>query len=354
MGREPNRTSDILEAVALLVVDMQDSFLNVVPDSAATVQRCAFAIETARAFGLKVLFTEQVPAKLGPTSPRLIALAPDARVFAKNAFSALQAEGLPEYLRKLGIYHLLLAGIETPVCIYQTALHAHDSDLDVTVLSDCVTGRRLDDGLVILEALSKAECHVLPSETVFYSMLGTSTNPRFPAFNALIKKYSGAEGTAIDDAPVATYAVVERTPSEEVEEPSHHAHGGVDEAEPEGFDEEPASEEGEGTTDENDGGPEEDRPPRRDRHADQAARMHSGDRPQGQPGANGPDAGSAAEEQQPRMRSRRRRGGARRRKARERAAAAENGEGGESSSQPQQDAASADDSSGGEGSGASA
>ena len=212
MAREPHRSSEILDAVALLVVDMQDAFLNVMPDRDAVLRRTALAIEAARAFGIKVIFTEQAPAKLGPTHADLLALAPEARVFAKNEFSALLAEGLQEYLRRINVYHLLLAGIETPICIYQTALHAQDNDLDVTLLSDCTTGRRPEDCVIVMEALSRAECHVLPAETVFYSMLGSSLNPRFAHFTRIVKRYMGdepigggptpaPEGEARPDAP---------------------------------------------------------------------------------------------------------------------------------------------------------
>ncbi len=199
MAREPHRSSEILDAVALLVVDMQDAFLNVMPDREAVLRRTAFAIEAARAFGIKVIFTEQVPARLGPTHADLLSLAPEARVFAKNEFSALLAEGLQDYLRRINVYHLLLAGIETPICIYQTALHAQDNDLDVTLLSDCTMGRRPDDCVIVLEALSRAECHVLPAETVFYSMLGTSLNPRFAHFTRIVKRYAGED--PIDGTP---------------------------------------------------------------------------------------------------------------------------------------------------------
>ena len=230
MAREPHRSSEILDAVALLVVDMQDAFLNVMPDREAVLRRTALAIESARAFGIKVIFTEQAPAKLGPTNADLLALAPDARVFAKNEFSALLAEGLLEYLRRINVYHLLLAGIETPICIYQTALHAQDNELDVTLLSDCTTGRRPDDCVIVLESLARAECHVLPAETVFYSMLGSSLNARFAHFTRIVKRYAG-EGP-IDGTPTPAPVTDDRAPSEARHEGNRHGerqgdrHGG--------------------------------------------------------------------------------------------------------------------------------
>jgi len=191
MAGHSDRTSDILEAVALLVVDMQPAVLKVIPDAEALTARCGLAIEMAQTCGLKVIFTEQVPDKLGGTDPRLLALAPKARVFAKPSFSALQADGLQDHLKKHGIYHLLLTGIETPVCVYQTALHAIEVELDVTVLTDCVAGRRNDDCRVVLESLARSNCHLLPAEAVFYSMLATSSHPEFRVFTELVKRYSG-------------------------------------------------------------------------------------------------------------------------------------------------------------------
>jgi len=178
----------LLEAVALVVVDVQERLLPAMADPETFIDRIAFSIEAAKLFGVKVIFTEQVPEKLGPTLPGLRKLAPEARVFRKSTFSAFQAAGIQDYLRDLNIYHLLIGGLETGVCIYQTALQATDLELDVTLLSDCLTSRRPEDDAFILPALTRNECHVLPSETVFYSMIADARNPRFRAYSELVKK----------------------------------------------------------------------------------------------------------------------------------------------------------------------
>ena len=193
MASQPAGSSEILEAVALLVIDMQDSFLAPIANSDQLLVRCGLAVSAARALGIKVIFTEQVPDKLGPTNEKLLALAPGARVFPKDAFSALQAPGIHEHLKRLGVYHLIVVGIETPVCIYQTALHARDSDLDVTVLSDCVGGRRADDCRVAIDSIVRTDCHVLPGETVFYSMLGSGSHRHFRQFTDLVKQFGAME-----------------------------------------------------------------------------------------------------------------------------------------------------------------
>jgi nicotinamidase-related amidase len=179
----------LLDAVALVVVDVQERLLPAMADPEVFTDRVAFSIEAAKLFGLKIIFTEQVPEKLGRTPPRLKMLAPKARVFSKSSFSAFQAKGIQDYLRDLNIYHLLICGLETGVCIYQTALQASDLELDVTLLSDGLTSRRPEDDAFVLPSLTRNGCHILPSETVFYSMVADAQNPRFRAYSELVKKY---------------------------------------------------------------------------------------------------------------------------------------------------------------------
>jgi len=85
------------------------------------------------------------------------------------------------------VSQLLICGLEIPVCVYQTAMDALREGLGVTILSDAVTGRRSVDGQACLEALRAAGAHVLPTETVFYAMLGDATHPQFRAFTELVK-----------------------------------------------------------------------------------------------------------------------------------------------------------------------
>ena len=184
----------------LVCVDMQPAFLRVMADGARVRRSCAFAVSAARGLGLPVLFTEQVPEKLGGTAPGLLALAPGATVLGKRTFSALADElirrslirhllpgkavpGRPPDRRG----HLLLCGVETPVCVYQTAVAAIAEGFEVTVLSDAVGARRPDDARVCLDALVRSGAHVLPTETVFYALLHDAGHPFFKAYTELVK-----------------------------------------------------------------------------------------------------------------------------------------------------------------------
>ncbi|HXA14812.1 MAG TPA: isochorismatase family protein [Opitutaceae bacterium] len=184
-------TDHFIDGALLLCVDMQPVFINAIPDGPRLLRRCQFAVEAAAGLGLRVAFTEQVPQKLGSTEPGLVALAGrKPHVFGKNSFSAVDDDGIRDALRSLDVEHLILCGLETPVCLYQTALAAMDHQLQVTLLTDCIGARRPDDAAVCLDALTRLGVHALPAETVFYALLHDAEHLFFKGFTKLVKKYA--------------------------------------------------------------------------------------------------------------------------------------------------------------------
>lgn len=173
----------------LLAVDLQDTLLGMLPAAAARAlrARATLAISAAAGLGIPVVFTEQVPEKLGPTSTALRKLAPAAPVFAKNTFSAIADSAVLAALRESDIEHILLLGLETPICVYQSALGALAEGFQVTVLSDAIGARRADDHDACLSALRHAGVHVLPTETVLYALLHDAGHPFFRSLVALVK-----------------------------------------------------------------------------------------------------------------------------------------------------------------------
>lgn len=180
-------STDISTATALLCIDVQPVFVRAIADGARVQRRCEFAIAAAHGFGLRVVFSEQVPAKLGGTAPELLAAAPGAPALGKETFSALADDAIRTAVAPAE--HLLLCGLETSICVYQTALDALHAGLHVTILSDAVGARRPDDATACLAALRHAGAHVLPSETVFYALLGDVRHSFFKTYTQLVKSH---------------------------------------------------------------------------------------------------------------------------------------------------------------------
>src|SRR5262245_32377785 len=106
----------------LLCIDMQPVFLAAIPDAGRLQRRCAFALESAQGLGLSILFTEQIPSKLGRTTADLLTLVPSPEAHGKDSFSAFGDDRITRHIQEIGVEHLLICGIETSICVYQTAI----------------------------------------------------------------------------------------------------------------------------------------------------------------------------------------------------------------------------------------
>jgi len=176
----------------LLCIDLQPVFLKALPDAGASLlRRSQFVVACATGLGIPVIFSEQMPQKLGPTAPELLDVAPkSARQLGKTTFSVFADDGIRETIKALEIEHVLICGLETPICVYQSALEALDSQLQVTLLSDAIGARRPDDAKTCLDSLVRAGVHVLPSETIFYALLHDTRHPFFKTYTKLVKAHA--------------------------------------------------------------------------------------------------------------------------------------------------------------------
>lgn len=182
--------SSNLPGVLLLCVDLQPVLFKAIAGGDEVRKRCAFSIQAAAGLDISVAFTEQSPRKLGNTDPSLLALAPSAKVHAKESFSAFGDDDIAAALKTRQLDHLILCGIETPVCVYQTALGALDAGMQVTVLTDAIGARRPADAEACLAALARSGVHLLPSETVFYALLHDASHPFFKGYTKLVKNHA--------------------------------------------------------------------------------------------------------------------------------------------------------------------
>jgi nicotinamidase-related amidase len=174
----------------LLCLDMQPNLLKAIPDSSTLLKRCSLAVAAAHGLRMRVGFTEQVPQKLGTTEATLLETVENPVVYSKSTFSALGDDGILDAIKAADVEHLILCGIETPICVYQTALDAVDNNLQVTILSDAVGARRQEDAQLCLRSLTANGIYVLPTETVFYSLLRSAKHPYFKQMTELVKKYA--------------------------------------------------------------------------------------------------------------------------------------------------------------------
>lgn len=184
------RHKNILDAskAALLVVDIQEAFRNVIPEFAALARRTSIVVRGFQTLDRAVFVTEQYPKGLGRTAVEIREVLPeDFDYVEKTAFSSCGADGLTERFRESGVQQIAVAGLETHVCVNQTVHDLLDTGFDVHVLTDCVASRSVadrDTGLAKMIASGAVRSCV---EMAFFELMRDARHEKFKEIQALVK-----------------------------------------------------------------------------------------------------------------------------------------------------------------------
>lgn len=172
---------------ALLVIDMQEKLLNTIKDRYDLLQRTELLIEAAKVLSVPVLLTEQYPKGLGGTHKQLEPYLEHVQTFEKCSFSAAGEESFLSTLKSMDLRHIAIAGIETHVCVCQTALDLKVRGYEVSVCADAVSSRNTRDRDVAIERMKNAGVIITTVEALIFELLEKSGGAEFKAILKLIK-----------------------------------------------------------------------------------------------------------------------------------------------------------------------
>jgi nicotinamidase-related amidase len=175
------------DRTALVVVDVQEGFRKAIPDFDRVTKATATLIEGAEAIGIPVVITEQYPKGLGETVPEVAEHLPaGTRPLEKVVFSAAEAEGFDLEGRD----QALVCGVETHVCVNQTALDLLADGVDVQVAEDAVGSRTGENKQVGLNKMERAGAEITSVETALFELLGRAGTDEFKRVQKLILDYA--------------------------------------------------------------------------------------------------------------------------------------------------------------------
>jgi nicotinamidase-related amidase len=136
---------DISNSV-LVVIDIQERLLPSIADNERLLASLDKLISGCTLLGLPIIWTEQLPHKLGPTVTELAELMPGIVPITKSAFGCADSEEFVRVLNETGCSHVLLCGIEAHICVYQTSAQLLKAGYEVSVITDAI-GSRNDSNL---------------------------------------------------------------------------------------------------------------------------------------------------------------------------------------------------------------
>jgi nicotinamidase-related amidase len=171
----------------LLVIDIQDAFTPHIQEMDRVVERSAIMVEAAQVLGLPIIVTEQYPKGLGRTVEALQQSLGNCRYYEKTAFSVMKELAIQEAIHRTGRKQIIIAGIETHVCVSQTAFHLLEDDFQVYIVADAAGSRRKLDHDTALERIRQAGAVITTTEAVIMEMTLTSKHPSFKQISTIIK-----------------------------------------------------------------------------------------------------------------------------------------------------------------------
>jgi nicotinamidase-related amidase len=172
---------------ALAVIDVQEAFRPAVRDFDRVAHNTAVLVQGARALELPVLVTEQYPSGLGRTVPEVADHLAGVEPLEKVCFSAVEAGGFHAALAEGERDQVLLCGIESHVCVNQTAEDLLADGFEVHVAGDAVTSRTEENRDLGLHKMERAGAVLTSVETALFELLRAAGTPEFKQVQRLIR-----------------------------------------------------------------------------------------------------------------------------------------------------------------------
>lgn len=178
------------EKSCLVVIDIQEKLTPKVVHAKTLVEKTHWLMRLASELDVSMIVCEQYPKGLGATISSLKALFPMHQAVEKLSFSACRDALFQQELQKINRKQIILVGIETHVCILQTALDLQAAGYHVFVVLDAVSARHLNDHQVAIDRMKQNGVYIVTAEMVFYEWMSHAGTPMFKALNQafMIKK----------------------------------------------------------------------------------------------------------------------------------------------------------------------
>ncbi len=175
------------EDAVLLIIDIQERLAIVMRERDKVVKNSQHLIELAKMIKMPVVVTEQYPKGLGRTVPELRSVLPENAPIEKITFDCCGQSGFLEELKVHNKKTVIVAGMETHICVLQTCLGLLGAGVNVHLVQDAVCSRTEENWSTGIEFMRDAGAVVTCTETVLFQLLKVAGTEEFKAISQRIK-----------------------------------------------------------------------------------------------------------------------------------------------------------------------
>tara|TARA_B100000700_G_C15028382_1_gene849331 strand:+ start:1505 stop:2026 length:522 start_codon:yes stop_codon:yes gene_type:complete len=168
-------------------VDMQDRILQSIPNKDYICWNTRRLIDAAKELNIETCYTEQSPDKLGPSN-KFVSSRVQLKAFKKQTFSCISNQELITLLKSNSKKEIILVGIETHICIQQTAIDLAILGFNIHLCVDATDSRKQLDKEVALKKLSQIGIFITTVEAIMFEWCRTSQRKEFKTISNLAKE----------------------------------------------------------------------------------------------------------------------------------------------------------------------
>lgn len=172
---------------ALVLVDIQGNLAGLMHDKHNLYCNVQKLIRSLKILNVPIIWLEQNPQGIGPTVPVIANLLSEQKPISKMTFSAYRNPKFKKALEETKCKQILVAGIESHVCVYQTVMELHEAGFEVEVLSDAVSSRTHSNKQLALLKMQNKGIQLTSTEMALFELLGTSEGQDFKEIIKIIK-----------------------------------------------------------------------------------------------------------------------------------------------------------------------
>ena len=172
---------------ALVIIDVQGKLARIMQNADDLFKNLSALIKGARVLEVPVIWMEQLPDKLGSTVEEVSDHLDGLEPIAKDVFSCGQNDEFNSRLTDIEPENVVLAGIETHICVYQSAMDLLEKDYNVEVVADATSTRLEHNKEIGLEKIRRAGGQITSVETVLFELQGKATGEQFKQIIEIIK-----------------------------------------------------------------------------------------------------------------------------------------------------------------------
>lgn len=170
-----------------IIIDIQERLVPHIHDNETIAGNTEILIKGMQVLGIPIHVTQQYSKGLGHTIPRIESLFESFGFIEKTAFSCCDEQDLVRALKATGKKYVLIAGIESHVCVLQTVIDLMDQGYVPVVIEDCVSSRKPSDKSIAMERMRSEGAIISSYESILFELCRFSGTEEFKSISKLVK-----------------------------------------------------------------------------------------------------------------------------------------------------------------------